>query len=443
MPYNYIVLYYYNLKRLQFVKYLFLILFLLFISCSKDSFKKEEIVLIEEKQEHIKNEGDIINEQEKAINEKILSPIEKNRDNEETIETSEKPIESIKEDELNETKNYIVPFDEIIKIGVLLPFSGKNKKLGHSISNALEMALFETKSKNIKLIFRDSGEAMDMVVEASKELEKEGVAIIIGPIFSYQAKMIRKKVKTNIPIFSFTNDESIKSEGLWTLGFSPKQQIEAIFLEMLNHSITDISIIAPENIYGDIILQESRKMSILKNIQINQIYRYDRKAKDFSKFSKYLNKDNLLRDNGLLIIASGKQLREISSRAQYIGLSPKKIKYFGISGWNDDEILGEPALLGGHFIAPQQHSYETFVSRYFKLYDMIPNEISGLAYDILALLSIGLKDSNNMDELLNFLTNPIGFNGIFGFFKITSHGDVQRKFITYEVMERNFVIKRK
>ena len=136
-------------------------------------------------------------------------------------------------------------------------------------------------------------------------------------------------------------------------------------------------------------------------------------------------------------------MREISSRAQYIGLSPKKIKYFGISGWNDDEILGEPALLGGHFIAPQQHSYETFVSRYFKLYDMIPNEISGLAYDILALLSIGLKDSSNMDELLNFLTNPIGFNGIFGFFTISSQGDVQRKFITYEVMERNFVIKRK
>lgn len=425
------------------MKYLFLILFLLFISCSKDSFIKEEIVLIEEKQETINNEADIINEQEKINNDKIITPIEKkNRDNEKIIETP-KPIETIKKEKSIGTKDYKEPFDEIVKIGVLLPFSGKNKKLGHSISNALEMALFETKSQNIKLIFRDSGENLEMLAKASKDLEKEGVAIIIGPVFSFQAAMIRKKVKINIPIFSFTNDESIKSEGLWTLGFSPKQQIEAIFLEMLNHSITDISIIAPENIYGDIILQESRKMSILKNIQINQIYRYDRKAKDFSKFSKYLNKDNLLRDNGLLIIASGKQLREISSRAQYKGLSPKKIKYFGISGWNDDEILGEPALLGGYFIAPQQHSYETFVSRYFKLYDMIPNEISGLAYDILALLSIGLKDSNNMDELLNFLTNPIGFNGIFGFFKISSHGDVLRKFITYEVMERNFVIKSK
>src|SRR6056300_1838409 len=98
IPYSYIVLYYYNLKRLIFVKYLFLILFLLFISCSKDSFIKEEIVLIEEKQETINNEADIINEQEKINNDKIITPIEKkNRDNEKIIETP-KPIETIKKE---------------------------------------------------------------------------------------------------------------------------------------------------------------------------------------------------------------------------------------------------------------------------------------------------------------------------------------------------------
>ena len=55
---------------------------------------------------------------------------------------------------------------------------------------------------------------------------KEGASMIIGPIFSYQATEIRKNISTDIPIFSFTNDESIKTEGLWTLGFSPHQQIE-------------------------------------------------------------------------------------------------------------------------------------------------------------------------------------------------------------------------
>ena len=54
------------------MKYLFLILFLLFISCSKDSFIKEEIVLIEEKQETINNGADSINEQEKIKHNQYL-----------------------------------------------------------------------------------------------------------------------------------------------------------------------------------------------------------------------------------------------------------------------------------------------------------------------------------------------------------------------------------
>ena len=135
----------------------------------------------------------------------------------------------------------------------MLPLTGENKTLGRSISNALEMALFETKSKNIKLLFKDSGDSLEKATEAAQEAVKEGASMIIGPIFSYQASEIRENISIDIPIFSFTNDESIKSDGLWALGFSPHQQIDAIFYEMSHHAVTDISIIVPTNIYGDVI----------------------------------------------------------------------------------------------------------------------------------------------------------------------------------------------
>jgi len=422
------------------VKYFYLFIFLFLISCAKDSFIKDEVIVIENKEIDKQEKIDEIIEKKDSSTEKIFTK-ENKIDNEELSNNLEIVEPIIKEHEEKKIEKKIL-FGEVIKIGLLLPLSGDNKKLGKSISNALEMALFETKSTNIQLLFKDSGDTIDQAVEASNQLEQDGASIIIGPIFSFQAAEVRKSVSKNIPIFSFTNDQSIKKEGLWALGFSPKQQIKAIFNEMLQHSITAISLIAPQTIYGDIILQESRKASISKNIKINHIYRYDRNAKDFSEFSKFLTKESSLSDNGLLIIASGKQLKEISSRAQYKGINPKEIKFFGISGWNNHEILGEPALLGGYFVAPQQYSYETFVSRYFQLYDIVPNEISGLGYDILALLSIGLKESKTMQELIGFLTNEAGFTGTFGFFKINNNGDVYRKFVSYEVMERNFVKKR-
>ena len=424
-------------KKVVFVKYFYLsfkiLFFICLTSCSTLDLVKEDgslIIITQDKDKPLK-------ETIKEANQKSITKIEGDNNKKEPLIAEKKTIlNKSKKSEIENTKSY---FDKVIKIGLLLPFSGEKKNLGKSIYNALEMALFETQSKNIRLIFRDSGNTEEKAISAAKELEKEGVSILIGPIFSDQASAIRKEINKEIPIFSFTNDESIKQKGLWALGFSPQQQIKAIFKEIKNNSINNVAIITPNNNYGEIALQESRKQSTQNNIKIHNIYIFDVLSNDFSGLGKLLNEEKNIKYKGLLIIASGKQLKEISARAQYRGIDPKEIKYFGISGWNNPEVLDEPALLGGHFIAPQQSSYEAFVSRYFKIYNSVPLEISGLGYDILALCSIALKQTESMPDFINFLTNPSGFNGIFGFFRVDKNGTILRKFVSYKVMERNFV----
>ena len=425
------------------MKYFYLCIQILFtaslISCSTmDSVKDKdkEIIIINDKEKALIDENLEENKDDNDEGIKSLSKEEKN----ESVGI-EKTI-TLKKIDIIKKENESSVFDKIIKIGLLLPLSGEYAELGKAIYNSVEMALFETESKNIKLIFSDSGDTVDKALLAAQQLEKKGVSILIGPIFSSQALAIRKVVNIKIPIFSFTNDESIKQNGLWVLGFSPKQQIKAIFNEMLSNSIRSIAIIVPNSNYGEIALQESRKQSVQNNIKINNIYFYDVLSNDFSDLGKLLKVEKNIQYNGLLIIASGKQLKEISARAQYRGINPKEIKYFGISGWNNPEVLDEPALLGGYFIAPQQSSFEAFVSRYFKIYDSIPLELSGLGYDVLALCSIALKQTESMSDFISFLTNSSGFNGIFGFFRVDKSGTIYRKFVSYKVMERNFVRQR-
>jgi len=364
------------------VKYFYLCVQILFtaslISCSTiENVKEKEIIIINDKEKALIDEN---LEENNDINHNITKSISKEKKKEsvgiENTITLKKPDIIEKED-----KSSLV-FEKIIKIGLLLPLSGEYAGLGKAIYNSVEMALFETESKNIKLIFSDSGDTVDKALLAAEQLEREGASILIGPIFSSQALAIRKKVNIKIPIFSFTNDDAIKQNGLWVLGFSPRQQIKAIFNEMLSNSISNIAIIVPNSNYGEIALQESRKQSVQNSIKINNIYFYDVLSNDFSDLGKLLKAEKNIQYNGLLIIASGKQLKEISARAQYRGINPKEIKYFGISGWNNPEVLDEPALLGGYFIAPQQSSFEAFVSRYFKIYNSIPLELSGLGYDI-------------------------------------------------------------
>ena len=429
------------LKKVIFVNYFYLIIIIVFSIClasckTVDLMKEEEILIVINKNKEITKKP----ETSKGEKQKPIVGKKEDKKHIEPLIKEKKTILSKPQSDEKIVKELI--FDKVIKIGLLLPFSGEQKELGKAIYNALEMALFETQSKNIKLIFRDSGDTDEKAIFSAKELEKEGVSILVGPIFSSQASAIRKVINKEIPIFSFTNDENIKQKGLWVLGFSPQQQIKAIFKEIKNNAIKDVAIIIPNSVYGERALQESRKQSTQNNIKIHNIYFYDTLSNDFSDLGSLLDQEKNIKYNGLLIIASGKQLKEISARAQYRGINPKEIKYFGISGWNNPEVLDEPALLGGHFIAPQQYSFEAFVSRYFKIYNSVPIEISGLGYDILALCSAALKKAKNMSDFNKFLTNPSGFNGIFGFFRIDNNGTISRKFVSYKVMERNFLRQR-
>ena len=402
-------------------------------SCKTGERLQEEILIV------INQNKEITLKSEKSKDENKKSTVVINDDKKYIEPLIKEKKTSLIKSKSDEKKVAELIFDKVVKIGLLLPFSGEQKELGKAIYNSLEMALFETQSKNIELIFRDSGDTEEQAISAAKELEKEGVSILVGPIFSSQASAIRKEINTEIPIFSFTNDESIKQKNLWVLGFSPQQQIKAIFKEIKNNEIKDIALIVPNSVYGERALQESRKQSTQNNTKIHNIYFYDILSNDFSDLGSLLDKEKNIKYKGLLIIASGKQLKEISARAQYRGINPKEIKYFGISGWNNPEVLDEPALLGGHFIAPQQYSFEAFVSRYFKIYNSVPLEISGLSYDILALCSAALKKAKSMSEFNQFLTNPSGFNGIFGFFRVDKNGTILRKFVSYKVMERNFL----
>ena len=157
------------------MKYFYLSIKILFsiclTSCSSLDLQKEEDMLI------------IINQdKEKPLKQKPIITTDSDKENVGPLITKKTPIIN-KSAEKEEAK---LIFNKIVKIGLLLPLSGEQKNLGKAIFNSLEMALFETQSKNIKLIFRDSGDTEKQAISAAKELESEGVSILIGPFFLFR-----------------------------------------------------------------------------------------------------------------------------------------------------------------------------------------------------------------------------------------------------------------
>ena len=65
----------------------------------------------------------------------------------------------------------------VLKIGVLLPLSGKYKTIGESFLKAIQLALYDISNKNIKIYPKDSkGDAIN-AYKAAREFEEQGIEV--------------------------------------------------------------------------------------------------------------------------------------------------------------------------------------------------------------------------------------------------------------------------
>ena len=98
-------------------------------------------------------------------------------------------------------------FNNIIKVGVMLPLSGEHSEIGNLILNAIEMAVFQTEENKLELHIKDTEAKSDKAKKVLSELIDEGVKVVIGPLFSKSLAAIQSEgASKNINIFALTNN---------------------------------------------------------------------------------------------------------------------------------------------------------------------------------------------------------------------------------------------
>ena len=73
--------------------------------------------------------------------------------------------------------------EEKIKIGLLVPLSGDNVKIGKQIIKSVRMALKDIGTNQIEIYPKDTKSDPNETFRSAVELEKMGINLIIGPVF--------------------------------------------------------------------------------------------------------------------------------------------------------------------------------------------------------------------------------------------------------------------
>ncbi len=361
----------------------------------------------------------------------------------------------------------VVPKDDKVRVGLLLPLSGANAALGQSMLDAAQMALFDLGDDKFTLLPRDTQGSPGIAATAAQGLIEEGAGIILGPLFGAEAAAVKPvAAQAGKPVLSFSSDWNVAGGGVWTLGFQPQEQVRRVVGLSMARGLLRFGVVAPSTPYGDAAVASLREAVEQAGGTVTKVERYTAGATNLTELVKRLsdfdqrqaalgserarlqslgdpesltalrrlsNADTFgpLPFDAVLIAEGGQTLRELAALFPFFDIDPGPVRMLGTGLWDEAGLGREAALVGGWFAAPAPEGRDAFDARFQQTYGYRPHRLATLAYDATALAAA--LSRGGMGFTVPTLTNPNGFAGAEGIFRLLPTGIAERGLAVMEV----------
>jgi len=141
-----------------------------------------------------------------------------------------------------------------VKVALLAPLSGKHAKLGQSMLNASQIALFDVGHTNYQLIPLDTRGTPDGARQAAQEASKEGAQLILGPLFAESVRAAKPiAAQSRINMLAFSTDWTLAGANTFIMGFLPFDQVERLTKYVATNNMNRVGVIAPNDNYGRVV----------------------------------------------------------------------------------------------------------------------------------------------------------------------------------------------
>lgn len=296
----------------------------------------------------------------------------------------------------------------------LLPLSGTAGGLGQDMARAMSLA-----GNGLTLPQTlDAGEGADAATAAAKTAMAGHARLILGPLRADQVPGVLA-VAGQVPVLTFSNDESLAGSGAFIFGITPAQSVATMFSYAKAQGAKRLALIAADTAFGRSSALAAQAIAKAGGLNLSAI---------------------LLRDPGkpglasALRVASGGVMPEAvflpdrgaALQAFARGLNGAGVQIMGSTQWGlgaDAEALSNPGLDGAWFAAPSPTAFQPFADRFEAAFGTTPGFVAALGYDA-ALVALDLAASGGMTRKGLLRTN--GFTGALGRFRFQPDGRCTR-----------------
>src|SRR5918993_1502407 len=305
------------------------------------------------------------------------------------------------------------------EVALIVPLSGEDGPIGTSISNAAKLALLDTGNQSIDINIYDSTQGGAAAV--AQRAIAEGNRLILGPLLAEEVRAAAPVAqRARVPVISFSNDESVAGDGIYIIGFTPRQSIGRVASYAMARGAKRFGALVPTGVYG-----QRATQGLMASLQgsagtLAAAETFNRSAASVRTAANALNAKG--RFDAVLIADSS---RIAASAASAIKVGPRLL---GTELWANDRAIGTAARMrGSWYAAAPDARFNQLVTRYRARYGKTPYRLGSLGYDAV-LLTVRAARSWPAGRPFpaRTLVDRDGFAGVDGIFRFGRDGVAER-----------------
>ncbi len=334
-----------------------------------------------------------------------------------------------------------------VRVGLLLPLTGRNATIGVALQDSATVALFDYYARlsneaitRVELLPRDTGDTPQQTSAALSSVLDEGVELIIGPLFSEDAAALTATAsKKNVSMISFSNNTVQARPGLYMFGFSPQEQAKRVVTYAFKQGKSRIAALVPESALGKSVAEAANAALDAQGAQLVAVAFYPPQGVGLDKALSTLMPDGKPNFDALLLPEGGPALGTILRALEARGAKLPKVQLLGTGIWDDATLIRRVNLEGAWLASSPPASTGLFEQRFVANYGYQPPRIASLAYDAVSLA--GTLATSERGFTRAALTNQAGFNGpANGNFRLHPDGTVERALAVLQIRGAGFTV---
>ncbi len=317
-----------------------------------------------------------------------------------------------------------------LKVGLLLPLTGRYAAYGQSLLNAAALALFDAPSERaVDLLPRDTGGTPEGAAAAAVDAAAAGAGVLIGPALEASAAAAQRSVgASGAPLLMLSGDRRLAASGAFVAGHAPAALATQIVDFAYRRGVRVIAGLGPdtraasEALLGMQAAAQARGMTIVSTGVLRGPMAEPELHAAIAQVLQAIGPDG-----ALFLPFPAESLPPIARSIQAVsgGRSPILL---GLADWDSIGLATLPSFGRAFFAGPDPAQTAAFRRRYAAFFGSAPPRDAALVYDLVATAQVAGSAAPGRGLSAYALEAPGGFVGVEGPFRLTREGAARRAY---------------